>query len=89
MLHILERINKNEVSVADVNLLNDVASQIAGKCLCPLGEFSVAPVLTSLKGWRADFDAHAKDAKKAAPARPAARAAAPAARPKAPAGAGD
>jgi NADH-quinone oxidoreductase subunit F len=87
MLHILERINQGEVTVADVNLLNDVASQIVGKCLCPLGEFAVSPVLTSLKGWRADFDAHAKDAKKAAPARPAR--AAPPARAKEPAAAGD
>jgi NADH-quinone oxidoreductase subunit F len=87
MLHILERINQGEVTLSDVNLLNDVAGQIAGKCLCPLGEFAVAPVLTSLKGWRGDFDAHAKDNKKAAPARPAARPAA--AKPKEPAAAGD
>ncbi len=87
MLHILERINQGEVTLSDVNLLNDVAGQIAGKCLCPLGEFAVAPVLTSLKGWRGDFDAHAKDGKKAAPARPAARPAA--AKPKEPAAAGD
>jgi NADH-quinone oxidoreductase subunit F len=88
MQHILERLNLGEATVADVNLLNDVASQMAGKCLCPLGEFSVAPVLTSLKGWRADFDAHATDAKKAAAPARAARPA-PAARPKAPAAAGD
>ncbi len=88
MLHILERINQGEVTLADVTLLNDVAGQIAGKCLCPLGEFAVAPVLTSLKGWRGDFDAHAKDNKKAAPARPARAAAAPA-KPKEPAAAGD
>ncbi len=88
MLHILERLNQNEVTLADVSLLEDVASQIAGKCLCPLGEFSVAPVLTSLKKFRADFDAHAKDAKKpaAAPARPATRATA---RTKEPAAPGD
>jgi NADH-quinone oxidoreductase subunit F len=89
MLHLLERINQGEVTVADVTLLNDVASQIVGKCLCPLGEFAVTPVLTSLKGWRADFDGHAKDAKKAAPARPARPAAAAPARAKAPAAAGD
>ncbi|HLE26710.1 MAG TPA: NADH-ubiquinone oxidoreductase-F iron-sulfur binding region domain-containing protein, partial [Anaerolineales bacterium] len=72
-------------------LLNTVASQIAGKCLCPLGEFAVAPVLTSLKQFRADFDQHAKDAKKAAPAatRPAPAAARPAPRAKEPAPAGD
>ncbi|HLB46131.1 MAG TPA: NADH-quinone oxidoreductase subunit NuoF [Anaerolineales bacterium] len=68
MLHVLERINKNEVTRADVDLLNNVASQIAGKCLCPLGEFAVTPVLSSLKTFRADFDAHAKDGAKPRPA---------------------
>jgi NADH-quinone oxidoreductase subunit F len=68
MQHILERINRGEASKADVDLLQNVASQIQNKCLCPLGEFSIAPVLTSIKQFRGDFDAHAKDAKKTAPA---------------------
>lgn len=84
MLHILERINKNEGLKADVDLLFNVASQVQGKCLCPLGEFAVTPILTSMKQFRADFDAHAKDAapaKKPA-ATPAAKpAATPAAKP--------
>jgi NADH-quinone oxidoreductase subunit F len=88
MLHILERMNLNETTLADVSLLEDVAGQIAGKCLCPLGEFSVAPVLASLKGFRPDFEAHAKDAKKPAAAKPAAPAR-PAAQAKQPAPAGD
>ena len=90
MLNLLERIHRGDVMKADVDLLNTVASQIAGKCLCPLGEFAVAPVLTSLKQFRADFDQHAKDAKKAVPAatRPA-PAARPAPRAKEPAPAGD
>jgi NADH-quinone oxidoreductase subunit F len=75
MLHLLERINRGQCSLADLDTLTDVAGQIAGKCLCPLGEFSVPPVLTSLQKFRADFDAHAKDAKKpeakAAPTRAA------------------
>jgi len=79
MLNILERVNKGEVMRADVDLLNTVANQIVGKCLCPLGDFAVAPVLTSIKQFRADFDAHAKDKPKAAA--PAAKAAAGAARP--------
>ena len=79
MLNILERLNKGEGKQADVNLLNTVASQIAGKCLCPLGEFAVTPVLSSLRTFRADFDAHTTDAPKAkaAAAKPA-----PAATPK-------
>jgi NADH-quinone oxidoreductase subunit F len=60
MLQILERINRNEATRADLDLLQAVASQMAGKCLCPLGEFSIAPVLTSLKYFRADFEAHVK-----------------------------
>lgn len=68
MQNILERINKNEATKADIDLLDNVAGQIGGKCLCLLGDFAAAPVLTSLKKFRADFDAHAKDAKKATPA---------------------
>jgi NADH-quinone oxidoreductase subunit F len=71
MLNLLERIHKGEVMKADVDLLNNVASQIQNKCLCPLGEFSVTPVLSSLQKFRVDFDRHTKDAKKAAA--PAAR----------------
>ncbi|MBI3244210.1 MAG: NADH-quinone oxidoreductase subunit NuoF [Chloroflexi bacterium] len=61
MLHILERLNKGEGTKADIDLLNSVASQVQNKCLCPLGEFAVTPVLSSLKTFRADFDGHAKD----------------------------
>jgi len=80
MLEILERMNKGETVLADVDLLQNVASSIGGKCLCPLGDFAATPVLTSLKQFRADFDAHAKDKKPAAPARGAAARPAPAAR---------
>jgi NADH-quinone oxidoreductase subunit F len=75
MLNILERVNKGQAAKADVDLLQTVAGQIQGKCLCPLGEFAVTPVLASLKAFRADFDAHTTDgAPKPAPAaKPAAK----------------
>ena len=78
MLNVLERVNQGQVVKADIDLLQNVAGQIVGKCLCPLGDFAAAPVLTSLKQFRADFEAHAKDGKKPAPAtaKPAAAAAA-------------
>jgi NADH-quinone oxidoreductase subunit F len=80
MLNILERMNRNETTKADVDLLENVAGQIGGKCLCPLGDFAATPVLSSLKKFRADFDAHAKGPAKPAPApRPAVRAKEPAA----------
>ncbi len=60
MVHILDRLTRGEGNRDDVDLLQNVASQMAGKCLCPLGEFAVAPILTSLKHFRADFESHVK-----------------------------
>ena len=43
MLNILERVNTGEGVKADIDLLQDVAGQIQGKCLCPLGDFAATP----------------------------------------------
>jgi NADH-quinone oxidoreductase subunit F len=50
------RIAAGKGSPEDVTLLDNVAKQIAGKCLCALGEFSVMAVTTGIKQFRADFD---------------------------------
>lgn len=55
MTHILERIVDGKAVEADVELLQAVASQMQGKCLCALGEFSILPVLSSLQKFRADY----------------------------------
>lgn len=55
MTHILERIVDGKAAEADVELLQAVASQMQGKCLCALGEFSILPVLSSLQKFRADY----------------------------------
>lgn len=55
MTHILERIVDGKAVEADVELLQAVASQMQGKCLCALGEFSILPVLSSLQNFRADY----------------------------------
>jgi NADH-quinone oxidoreductase subunit F len=41
----------------DVLLLQDVANQIKGKCLCALGEFSIEAVLTGIERFPEDFEA--------------------------------
>jgi NADH-quinone oxidoreductase subunit F len=38
-----------------VDLLLDVATNIQGKCLCALGEFSVMGVITSIERFPEDF----------------------------------
>ena len=39
----------------EVELLYDVASQIKGKCLCALGEFSIEAVMSGIERFRGDF----------------------------------
>jgi NADH-quinone oxidoreductase subunit F len=57
MSHLTERIHSGEATQEDVNLLYDVASQVKGKCLCALGEFSIEAVLSGIDRFREDFDA--------------------------------
>ena len=47
---------------------NDVASQIKGKCLCALGDFSTEAVLSGIERFRADFEAKANRRSRAAEA---------------------
>jgi NADH-quinone oxidoreductase subunit F len=55
MMHLTERIHEGDASEADVQLLYNVASQIKGKCLCALGEFSIEAVLSGLERFPDDF----------------------------------
>jgi NADH-quinone oxidoreductase subunit F len=55
MMHIVDRINNGNASEQDVALLRSVASQIRGKCLCALGEFSIEAVLSGLERFPDDF----------------------------------
>jgi NADH-quinone oxidoreductase subunit F len=57
------RLLGGRATLADVQLLQDVANQIVGKCLCPLGEFATSPVLSSFKHFQAEYEARATDAK--------------------------
>jgi NADH-quinone oxidoreductase subunit F len=61
MYHILDRIKSGEAEAEDIDLLNDVAGGMAGKCLCALGEFAIMPVLASIEHFRSDFEAHIRD----------------------------
>ncbi len=57
MMHLTERISTGKATLNDVRLLQDVASQIKGKCLCALGEFSIEAVLSGMERFPADFEA--------------------------------
>lgn len=60
MNSIAQRMMKNEVISEDIDLLQNVALQMQGKCLCALGEFSTMAVVTSVDRFPADFEKHVR-----------------------------
>jgi NADH-quinone oxidoreductase subunit F len=56
MKYLTERIRHGEATMKDVELLHDVASQMKGKCLCALGEFSIEAPLSGIERFPADFE---------------------------------
>jgi NADH-quinone oxidoreductase subunit F len=61
MLNVLERLHAGGGTPADIDLLDSVARGIQGKCLCPLGEFAILPVLSGIELFRPDFAALARN----------------------------
>jgi NADH-quinone oxidoreductase subunit F len=58
---ILRRLERGEGTMRDIDLLNNVADNIAGKTLCPFGDAAAAPALTTVKNFRAEFEAHVRE----------------------------
>ncbi len=56
MTQITDRIVHGKAGKKDVDLLNDVARQMQGKCLCALGEFATMAVVSGIEKFRADFE---------------------------------
>ncbi len=57
MEKVLHRIYHGHGTEKDIQLLENVANQIQGKCLCALGEFSISPVLSTLKHFPNEYRA--------------------------------
>jgi NADH-quinone oxidoreductase subunit F len=55
MRHLADRIHAGQASWEEVVLLEDVARQIKGKCLCALGEFSIEAVISGIDRFEDDF----------------------------------
>jgi NADH-quinone oxidoreductase subunit F len=58
MLEILERITSGEGKDGDIELLEDLAEKIKSSSLCGLGQTAPNPVLTTLKYFRGEYEAH-------------------------------
>lgn len=56
MMRLTDRIAHGKATWEDVALLQEVANQIKGKCLCALGEFSIEAVLSGITRFKSDFE---------------------------------
>jgi len=63
MLEVLERITRGEGREGDLEELEGLAEQIKGASLCGLGQTAPNPVLTTLKYFRHEYEAHIHDKK--------------------------
>jgi len=60
MLNILDKITEGKASMEDLNLLEDLAHSTKDTALCGLGNTAPNPVLTTLRYFRDEYEAHIK-----------------------------
>jgi len=63
MLEILTRITEGEGKEGDIEKLEELAYQIKDNSLCGLGQTAPNPVLTTIKYFRHEYEAHIRDKK--------------------------
>jgi len=68
LFKILTRIENGEGEMRDIDLLTSVGNNIAGKTLCAFGDAAATPALTTVKNFRAEFEAHVKEGRCTVPA---------------------
>jgi NADH-quinone oxidoreductase subunit F len=56
-VRVLDRLERGKGKDGDADLLVDMATQIAGRSFCPLGDAAATPVLSGIKNFREDFEA--------------------------------
>jgi NADH-quinone oxidoreductase subunit F len=65
---ILHKIERGEGQMRDLDLLQNISTNIAGKTLCAFGDAAVTPVLTTLKHFRHEYEAHVREGRCTLPA---------------------
>jgi NADH-quinone oxidoreductase subunit F len=63
MLEILERITQGEGEEGDIEMLEELSHQIIENSLCGLGQTAPNPVLSTIRYFRDEYEAHIKDKK--------------------------
>jgi NADH-quinone oxidoreductase subunit F len=58
---LLQRVERGEGQMKDIDLLYGVANNIVGKTLCAFGDAAATPVLTTINLFRNEFEAHVRE----------------------------
>jgi NADH-quinone oxidoreductase subunit F len=61
MLEILERIVSGEGEEGDIELLLDLADTISNTALCGLGKTAALPVVSTIRSFRGEYEAHIRE----------------------------
>jgi NADH-quinone oxidoreductase subunit F len=65
---IVRRIERGEGQMKDLDMLSSISANIAGKTLCAFGDAAVTPIVTTLKHFRHEYEAHIREGKCTLPA---------------------
>jgi NADH-quinone oxidoreductase subunit F len=65
---LLGKIERGEGQMRDLDLLLSVANNILGKTLCAFGDAAATPVLSTIKQFRAEYEAHIREGRCTVPA---------------------
>jgi len=58
---ILQKIESGRGAMRDLDLLSSISANIGGKTLCAFGDAAVTPVVTTLKHFRHEYEAHIRE----------------------------
>ncbi|MCC7418587.1 MAG: NADH-quinone oxidoreductase subunit NuoF [Acidobacteria bacterium] len=65
---ILARIERGEGQMSDLDLLASISRNVGGKTLCAFGDAAITPVVTTLKHFRDEYEAHVREGRCTRPA---------------------
>jgi NADH-quinone oxidoreductase subunit F len=68
LFKLLHKIEVGQGSMRDIDLLTSVSNMVGGKTLCAFGDAAVTPVLTTIKHFRHEYEAHIREGRCTLPA---------------------
>ncbi|MGC4080940.1 MAG: NADH-ubiquinone oxidoreductase-F iron-sulfur binding region domain-containing protein [Vicinamibacterales bacterium] len=61
LFKLVHKIEAGQGTMRDIDLLSSVANNVGGKTLCAFGDAAVTPILTTIKHFRHEYEAHVRE----------------------------